>query len=92
MADARIRRVTLRLGATSSAGEEVVFQASGRTIEFAGYLRAYVEGADDPEAELEDRETLLPPLAGAARRCACEELRPPVTPRSRRRASPRRRW
>jgi len=75
MADARIRRVTLRLGATSSAGEEVVFQASGRTIEFAGYLRAYVEGADDPEAELEDRETLLPPLE-EHQAVRCEELRP----------------
>jgi DNA topoisomerase-1 len=75
MADARIRRVTLRLGATSSAGEEVVFQASGRTIEFAGYLRAYVEGADDPDAELEDRETLLPPLE-EQQTVRCDELRP----------------
>jgi DNA topoisomerase-1 len=75
MADARIRRVTLRLGATSSAGEDVVFQASGRTIEFAGYLRAYVEGADDPEAELEDRETLLPPLE-EQQSVRCAELRP----------------
>ena len=38
------------------------FQATGRTIEFPGYLRAYVEGADDPDAELEDREAILPPL------------------------------
>ncbi len=75
MADARIRRVTLKLGATSSAGEAVVFQASGRTIEFAGYLRAYVEGADDPEAELEDRETLLPPL-DEQQSVRCAELRP----------------
>ena len=62
MADARIRRVTLRLAATSTAGEAAVFQATGRTIEFPGYLRAYVEGADDPDAELEDREAILPPL------------------------------
>jgi DNA topoisomerase-1 len=75
MSDARIRRVTLRLGATSGAGEEVTFQASGRTIEFAGYLRAYVEGADDPDAELEDRESLLPPLQ-EDERVACRELRP----------------
>ena len=75
MADARIRRVALRLAATSSAGEDVVFQASGRTIEFPGYLRAYVEGADDPDAELEDREAILPPLAeGDA--VDCDELRP----------------
>jgi DNA topoisomerase-1 len=60
MADARGRRVSLRLGATSSAGEAVVFSASGRTITFAGFLRAYVEGSDDPDAELEDRESRLP--------------------------------
>jgi DNA topoisomerase-1 len=65
MADARIRRVTARLEATSSAGEHAVFQSTGRTIEFPGYLRAYVEGADDPDAELEDREAILPPLAEA---------------------------
>ena len=74
MADARVRRVTARLGATRpiddataapNGGDEqhVQFQATGRTIEFPGYLRAYVEGADDPDAELEDREAILPPLA-----------------------------
>ena len=36
--------------------------ASGRTITFPGYLRVYVEGSDDPEADLEDRERLLPEL------------------------------
>jgi DNA topoisomerase-1 len=29
---------------------------------FPGFLRAYVEGSDDPEAALEDKEVLLPPL------------------------------
>ncbi|MCZ7528174.1 MAG: type I DNA topoisomerase [Acidimicrobiia bacterium] len=73
MTDARGRRVSLRLGATSSAGEQATFGASGRTIEFPGYLRAYVEGADDPDAELEDRETPMPPVTeGEA--IACEEL------------------
>jgi DNA topoisomerase-1 len=63
MADARGRRVSVRLGATSSSGEEVTFAASGKTITFAGFLRAYVEGSDDPEADLEDRERVLPTLA-----------------------------
>ncbi|GHT28635.1 DNA topoisomerase 1 [Planctomycetales bacterium] len=40
--------------------DDALFSASGKTIEFAGYMRAYVEGSDDPEAELADRETLLP--------------------------------
>ncbi|HEV2368494.1 MAG TPA: type I DNA topoisomerase, partial [Acidimicrobiales bacterium] len=47
----------------ASAGEEATFSASGKVISFPGFMRAYVEGADDPEAELEDREVRLPPLA-----------------------------
>jgi len=31
-------------------------------ITFPGFLRAYVEGEDDPEAELADREVMLPPM------------------------------
>ena len=46
-----------------AAGEEAEFSASGRVIAFPGFLRAYVEGEDDPEAELADREVVLPPLA-----------------------------
>jgi DNA topoisomerase-1 len=38
------------------------FKASGLRTDFAGFLRAYVEGSDDPEAALEDRDTPLPPL------------------------------
>lgn len=38
------------------------FRASGKTITFPGFLRAYVEGSDDPEAELADREKILPKL------------------------------
>ncbi|HEX4953508.1 MAG TPA: type I DNA topoisomerase [Thermoanaerobaculia bacterium] len=40
----------------------LTFAASGRRITFPGFLRAYVEGSDDPEAELGDQETILPPL------------------------------
>ncbi len=86
MADARVRRVTARLGATrplddsmaptAPRGEQhVQFQATGRTIEFPGYLRAYVEGADDPDAELEDREAILPPLEERAT-VGCRQLTP----------------
>ena len=58
------------------AGEAACSRPPGRTIEFPGYLRAYVEGADDPDAELEDRESILPPLdEGATRRC---DRAPPV--------------
>ena len=62
MADAAGQSVTARLGGTSSTGEDAEFSASGRVITFPGFLRAYVEGSDDPDAELEDREVRLPPL------------------------------
>ena len=39
-----------------------MFTASGKAIEFAGFRRAYVEGSDDPEAELEEQESVLPVL------------------------------
>jgi DNA topoisomerase-1 len=63
MRDAVGQRVQVRLGGTSSAGEDAEFAASGQVITFAGYMRAYVEGSDDPEAELEDREVRLPAMA-----------------------------
>jgi DNA topoisomerase-1 len=44
-------------------GQEAEFTASGRIIAFPGFLRAYVEGEDDPEAELADREVVLPAVA-----------------------------
>ncbi|MGP0032826.1 MAG: type I DNA topoisomerase, partial [Acidimicrobiales bacterium] len=46
-----------------ATGDEAEFSASGRVIAFPGFLRAYVEGEDDPEAELADREVVLPALA-----------------------------
>jgi DNA topoisomerase-1 len=37
-----------------------LFTSSGKTIIFPGFLRAYVEGADDPNANLDDMEKILP--------------------------------
>ncbi len=62
MRDAKGETLTVRVGATAASGETVEFSASGRTITFHGFLKAYVEGADDPEAELDDRERRLPQL------------------------------
>ncbi|MCC6952501.1 MAG: type I DNA topoisomerase, partial [Deltaproteobacteria bacterium] len=39
------------------------FRASGKTITFPGFLRAYVEGSDDPDADLADQERILPKVA-----------------------------
>jgi DNA topoisomerase-1 len=57
MADARLRFVTVMVEAN-----EATFRAIGKRIEFPGFFRAYVEGSDDPEAMLEDRESPLPPM------------------------------
>ncbi|MEZ5332135.1 MAG: type I DNA topoisomerase [Thermoanaerobaculia bacterium] len=65
MSEARLRRTSVEI-VTPRAGEDGpagVFAASGTRIEFPGFLRVYVEGSDDPAADLGDRETLLPELA-----------------------------
>jgi DNA topoisomerase-1 len=62
MADATGQSVQVRLGATTEENENAEFAASGKVITFPGFLRAYVEGSDDPEAELEDQEVRLPAL------------------------------
>jgi DNA topoisomerase-1 len=62
MTDAEGESVAVRLDATAAGGERCEFSAGGRTILFPGYLRAYVEGADDPEAALDDQESPLPQL------------------------------
>ena len=62
MEDALGESLNVKLSVTSAKNENVEFSASGRTITFAGYLRAYVEGSDDPEASKDDQESPLPVL------------------------------
>jgi DNA topoisomerase I len=57
MAEARLTQSTVLIAAV-----DAVFRASGRRVDFPGFFRAYVEGSDDPEAALEDRESPLPRL------------------------------
>ncbi|MEH2286990.1 type I DNA topoisomerase [Nostoc sp.] len=57
MADSRQTQITVQLQV-----EDAGFRSSGKRIDFPGYLRAYVEGSDDPEAALEDQEVILPNL------------------------------
>lgn len=57
MVDARQKQVSVKI----EAGD-ALFTASGMTIEFPGFLRAYVEGSDDPDAELAEREVRLPAM------------------------------
>ena len=70
---AQVRMVAaMPQGAPSLGGLEAEVSASGRVIAFPGFLRAYVEGEDDPEAELADREVVLPRLAEGDRVRALE--------------------
>lgn len=57
MPDARQTMVSIHLQV-----EDAGFRASGKRIDFPGFLRAYVEGSDDPDAALEDQEVILPPM------------------------------
>jgi DNA topoisomerase-1 len=63
MSDAKMLRTTVEITGETNDGAPVTFNANGNAIEFAGYLRAYVEGSDDPAAELGEQETVLPKLA-----------------------------
>ncbi|MGW1714845.1 type I DNA topoisomerase [Streptomyces sp. NPDC002156] len=60
MKDAVGNSVTVKIAGTAADGRDAEFSASGKTITFHGFLKAYVEGADDPNAELDDREKRLP--------------------------------
>jgi DNA topoisomerase-1 len=63
MPDARILKTTVEFTAGGPGGEPCVFTATGKAIEFAGFRRAYVEGSDDPDSELEAQESILPAFA-----------------------------
>jgi DNA topoisomerase-1 len=63
MADARGTTMSVRITGTASTGEECTFSASGRTITFAGFLKAYVESVDsEAGGEADNAERRLPHL------------------------------
>ncbi|HSF84107.1 MAG TPA: type I DNA topoisomerase [Acidimicrobiia bacterium] len=63
MKDAKGESLSVRLRATGASGKRAEFGATGKTITFPGFLRAYVEGSDDPDAALDDQERPLPVMA-----------------------------
>ncbi len=76
MADARGTTLTLRIAGAAGSGEQVVFSASGRTITFAGFLKAYVETVDElAGGEADDAESRLPQLR-QGQRVDAKELTP----------------
>ena len=64
MADAKLTMLNTEI----SVGE-AIFKSSGKTIDFAGFFRAYVEGSDDPSAAIEQQEVILPNLLVGSSLC-----------------------
>ncbi|HMH38056.1 MAG TPA: type I DNA topoisomerase [Streptosporangiaceae bacterium] len=62
MKDATGESVSVRVAGTSTNNERAEFGATGKVINFYGFLKAYVEDTDDA-ADRDDRERRLPPLA-----------------------------
>src|SRR5918993_1367420 len=62
MKDAEGRSITVTIDATPERGEACTFVASGRTITFHGFLKAYVESFDDADQTADDAQTRLPNL------------------------------
>jgi DNA topoisomerase-1 len=76
MAEARLRLTSVEITAPAGSPDlQGIFGATGTTIEFPGFLRAYVEGSDDPSADLADREVILPSL-GTDERLEPESVEP----------------
>ncbi|MCD4749516.1 MAG: type I DNA topoisomerase [Thermoanaerobaculales bacterium] len=75
MKDATGRRTTVRIEGVTEEDGRAVFTATGKVISFPGFLRAYVEGSDDPGAELADQEKVLPPLEEGVT-LPCEKIEP----------------
>lgn len=45
--------------------DKYLFRATGQTIKFAGFMKVYIEGSDDPDKAFDNSEKLLPPLTEA---------------------------
>ena len=90
MTDAKGHSLTVKIEApvgAEVAGQQVTtagFTASGRTITFHGFLKAYVEGSDEPDDGGDDEQARLPKLtegqqlSAAKLNAAGHETRPPA--------------
>jgi DNA topoisomerase I len=84
MKDAEGLSITVKINAQPTDGELCTFVASGRTITFHGFLKAYVESVEETDGHTDDEQTRLPHLtAGQALRpesvtASGHETRPPA--------------
>ena len=60
MAQAIVANTTYKIKAGKTG--EYEFQSKGTRILFAGFMKAYTEGSDDPETALENTEKILPSI------------------------------
>jgi DNA topoisomerase-1 len=63
MKDATGESVSVKVAGTSSSQEKAEFGATGKIINFYGFLKAYVESTDDAAIDRDDQERRLPVLA-----------------------------
>jgi DNA topoisomerase I len=84
MKDAEGLAITVKINAQPTDGELCIFVASGRTITFHGFLKAYVEAADESDGHTDDEQTRLPhlttgqPLRPESVTASGHETRPPA--------------
>ncbi|GAB3712664.1 type I DNA topoisomerase [Mariniluteicoccus flavus] len=85
MKDAEGQSISVRIDAAPKQGDPCTFVASGRTITFHGFLKAYVEAVDEAEGSTsDDSQTRLPQLTAGQRLTADEvtasghDTRPPA--------------
>ncbi len=63
MKEAQLSVMAVDVAANSTGDKKAyTFRANGQRVVFAGFMRAYVEGSDDPEEELQSKDRMLPVL------------------------------
>jgi DNA topoisomerase-1 len=84
MKDAEGFSITVKINAQPSDSELCTFVASGRTITFYGFLKAYVESVEETDGHSDDEQTRLPRLVAGQRlrpesvTASGHETRPPT--------------
>ena len=84
MKDAEGLSITVKINAQPADGEQCTFVASGRTITFYGFLKAYVESVEEIDGHSDDEQTRLPrltagqPLRPESVTASGHETRPPA--------------
>jgi DNA topoisomerase-1 len=74
MKNALLEFTNVELTGTTADNHTGIFKTSGKKILFPGFFRAYVEGSDDPDAALENQESMLPPLENLLDKPASDSL------------------